>query len=46
MLGPRLASLHNLRFYFRLLAEARAGIARGALEPLRIRAVRASSPVE
>jgi queuine tRNA-ribosyltransferase len=29
LLGPRLASLHNLRFYYRLLAEARAAIAAG-----------------
>ena len=29
MLGPRLASLHNLRFILRLMAEMRAAIAAG-----------------
>ena len=29
LLGPRLASLHNLTFYYRLLAGARAAIAEG-----------------
>jgi queuine tRNA-ribosyltransferase len=34
-LGRRLASLHNLRFYLRLLEQARAAIAEGRLEALR-----------
>ena len=34
-LGARLASLHNLRFYLRLLEEARAAIAAGRLAALR-----------
>jgi len=37
ILGARLASLHNLRFYLRLMAEARAAIAAGAFEPVRAR---------
>lgn len=37
VLGSRLASLHNLRFYLRLLAEARAAIADGAFDRLRRR---------
>ncbi len=36
-LGARLASLHNLRFYLRLLAEARDAIAAGRFEALRRR---------
>ena len=35
MLGLRLASLHNLRFYLRLLEEARRAIPRGNFPPLR-----------
>jgi queuine tRNA-ribosyltransferase len=46
MLGPRLATLHNLRFYFRLLEDARRGIAAGDLAAVRERAVRSSTPVE
>ena len=34
-LGHRLASLHNLRFYLRILERARAAIASGAFAPLR-----------
>ncbi|MBW2270644.1 MAG: tRNA guanosine(34) transglycosylase Tgt [Deltaproteobacteria bacterium] len=34
-LGARLASLHNLRFYLRLLERARTAIAAGQLAPLR-----------
>jgi queuine tRNA-ribosyltransferase len=34
-LGARLASLHNLHFYLRLLAEARAAIGAGSLSALR-----------
>jgi queuine tRNA-ribosyltransferase len=34
-LGARLASVHNLRFYLRLLEEARRAIAEGRLEALR-----------
>ena len=34
-LGPRLATLHTLRFYLSLLARARAAISAGALEALR-----------
>jgi queuine tRNA-ribosyltransferase len=34
-LGPRLATLHNLRFYMRLLADARAAISAGALPAFR-----------
>ena len=37
MLGARLASLHNLRFYLGLLAEARRAIAQGAFPALRER---------
>jgi queuine tRNA-ribosyltransferase len=37
MLGARLASLHNLRFYLGLLAEARRAIAQGAFSALRER---------
>jgi queuine tRNA-ribosyltransferase len=37
MLGARLASLHNLRFYLGLLAEARRAIAQGAFSALRKR---------
>jgi queuine tRNA-ribosyltransferase len=33
-LGPRLATLHNLRFYLRLLARARAAIGTGELASL------------
>lgn len=35
ILGARLASLHNLRFYFRLLEGARAAIAEGRFAPWR-----------
>jgi tRNA-guanine family transglycosylase len=34
-LGARLATLHNLRFYLRLLEAARAAIAVGAFAALR-----------
>ncbi len=34
-LGPRLASLHNLRFYFNLLAQARTAIREGRFGALR-----------
>jgi queuine tRNA-ribosyltransferase len=34
-LGPRLATLHNLRFYLRLMARARAAITAGTLPALR-----------
>jgi queuine tRNA-ribosyltransferase len=34
-LGPRLATLHNLRFYLRLLERARAAISAGRFEALR-----------
>jgi queuine tRNA-ribosyltransferase len=37
-LGARLASLHNLRFYLRLMEEARAAIAMGTFAALRSRA--------
>ena len=33
-LGPRLATLHNLRFYLRLLARARAAISDGSIASL------------
>jgi queuine tRNA-ribosyltransferase len=51
MLGPRLATLHNLRFYFQLLEDTRAAIADGGeaaegLESVWERARRASEPVE
>jgi len=39
MLGARLASLHNLRFYLRLMAEAREAIAAGRFDALRRRVV-------
>lgn len=35
LLGPRLATLHNLRFYYRLFEEARRAIAAGAFAALR-----------
>ena len=34
-LGARLATLHNLRFYLRLLEDTRAAILAGSLEALR-----------
>jgi len=37
ILGARLASLHNLRYYLRLLAEARAAIATGRFQALQRR---------
>jgi queuine tRNA-ribosyltransferase len=37
ILGARLASLHNLRYYLRLLAQAREAIAAGRFEALRAR---------
>jgi len=46
MLGPRLATLHNLRFYFKLLADTRTAIGAGTLAGVRERALRASTPVE
>jgi queuine tRNA-ribosyltransferase len=36
-LGARLASLHNLRFYLRLLADARGAIAAGSFDGFRLR---------
>ena len=39
ILGARLASLHNLRFYLRLMAEAREAIAAGRFDALRRRVV-------
>ena len=36
-LGPRLASLHNVRFYLRLLEGARAAIAEGTFGAFRSR---------
>ena len=36
-LGARLASVHNLRFYLRLMEEARASIAQGSFAALRAR---------
>ncbi|UCE85172.1 MAG: tRNA guanosine(34) transglycosylase Tgt [Deltaproteobacteria bacterium] len=41
-LGARLASAHNLRFYFRLLAEVRDAIRAGRFEALRARVLEAS----
>ncbi len=35
MLGPVLLSIHNLTYYQRLLADARAAIAAGRFEELR-----------
>jgi queuine tRNA-ribosyltransferase len=35
ILGARLASLHNLRYYLRLLEETRSAIAAGSFETLR-----------
>jgi queuine tRNA-ribosyltransferase len=43
LLGPRLASLHNLRFYYRLLAEARAAIAAGCFGAFRDEALSAAA---
>jgi queuine tRNA-ribosyltransferase len=34
-LGPRLATLHNLRFYLKLLEDARAAIAEGRFASFR-----------
>jgi queuine tRNA-ribosyltransferase len=47
MLGARLGSLHNLRFYFALLSEARRAIAAGSLSGLgeRTRALSADNPL-
>lgn len=42
LLGPRLASLHNLRFYYRLLAEAREAIAAGRFAAFRDQTLRAA----
>ncbi len=42
-LGARLASLHNLRFYLRLLEQARAAIAAGSLAALRERIERVAN---
>ena len=42
-LGPRLATLHNLRFYLRLLERARAAISAGNLDGLRSQVSAASS---
>jgi len=39
ILGARLASLHNLRYYLRLMAEARAAITEGRFRTLRDRIV-------
>ena len=36
MLGPILLSIHNICYYQRLLADARAAIAAGRFEPFRI----------
>ncbi|MEE9607752.1 MAG: tRNA guanosine(34) transglycosylase Tgt, partial [Myxococcota bacterium] len=41
-LGARLASLHNLRFYLRLLGEARRAIAAGDFAALRDRVLRSA----
>jgi queuine tRNA-ribosyltransferase len=43
LLGPRLATLHNLRFYYRLFEEARRAIAEGRFSTLRD-AVLAAAP--
>ena len=43
LLGPRLATLHNLRFYYRLFEEARRAIAEGRFSALRD-AVLAAAP--
>jgi queuine tRNA-ribosyltransferase len=43
LLGPRLASLHNLRFYYRLLAGARAAIAGGRFAAFREEALAAAA---
>jgi queuine tRNA-ribosyltransferase len=42
LLGPRLASLHNLNFYYRLLAGARAAIAAGRFTAFREEALAAA----
>jgi queuine tRNA-ribosyltransferase len=42
LLGPRLASLHNLTFYYRLLAGARKAIAEGRFAAWRDRALAAA----
>jgi len=44
VLGPRLATLHNLRFYYRLFAEARRAIAEGRFAALRDAVLAAASP--
>lgn len=43
MLGARLATLHNLRFYLRLLAQARDAIERGEFAALRERTLAAEA---
>jgi queuine tRNA-ribosyltransferase len=43
LLGPRLATLHNLRFYYRLLAGARAAIAGGRFAAFREEALAAAA---
>jgi len=43
-LGGRLASLHNLRFYLRLLADARRAIAQGSFAALRARIEALAAP--
>lgn len=43
LLGPRLATLHNLRFYYRLLGGARAAIAAGRFAAYRERALAAAA---
>jgi queuine tRNA-ribosyltransferase len=46
LLGPRLATLHNLRFYYRLLEEARSAIAAGRFAAFRERALAAAGARE
>ncbi len=43
LLAPRLATLHNLRFYYRLLEEARAAIAAGRFASFRDEALAAAA---
>ena len=44
-LGARLTSVHNLRFYLRLLEDARRAIAEGEFESLRRRVHETATPL-
>ena len=46
MLGPRLASMHNLRFILRLMADMRAAIAAGRFDRFRADFLAAYRPTD